>query len=115
MVDFCLYKLNGEPSLNSEVDLIIQQVDILFDTTPTEVLGDDTFGTQYDSYLYDTKLSAENLRRIVESDLLNINTMGWTYNVETYLLQGTEQDIALINITFKKGMETIEKTYKISR
>lgn len=114
MVDFCLYKKGGNSVLNEEVDLLIQQIDILFDTTPTEVLGDEEFGTKYDSYLYDTRLSADNLKRIVEADLLEINTMGWTYNVEVHLLQGTEQDIAIINIAFHKGMETVQKTYKIT-
>ena len=92
----------------------IQQVDILFDTTPTEVLGDERFGTRYDDYLYDTRLSADNLKTIVEQDLSEINLMGWNYDVEVYLLQGTEQDIAIINITFTKGIETVQKTYKIS-
>lgn len=114
MVDFSMYKKSGSPTLNYEVDLLIQQVDILFDTTPTEVLGDENFGTDYDKYLYDTRLSADNLKMIVEQDLMNLNLMGWRYDVEVYLLQGTEQDIAIIQITFTKGIETVQKTYKIS-
>ena len=114
MTDFCLYKSTGTATINTEVDLLIQQIDLLFDTTPTEVLGDDTFGTKYDSYLYDTRLSASNLKSIVESDLSQINFMGWDYEVEVHLLQGTEQDIAVIQISFKKGTELVQKTYKIS-
>lgn len=114
MVDFSMYQKSGSATLNLEVDLLIQQVDILFDTTPTEVLGDEWFGTRYDDYLYDTRLSADNLKTIVEQDLSKINLMGWNYDVEVYLLQGTEQDIAIINITFTKGIETVQKTYKIS-
>lgn len=114
MVDFSMYQKSGSATLNLEVDLLIQQVDILFDTTPTEVLGDEQFGTRYDDYLYDTRLSADNLKTIVEQDLSEINLMGWNYDVEVYLLQGTEQDIAIINITFTKGIETVQKTYKIS-
>lgn len=114
MVDFSMYQKSGSATLNLEVDLLIQQVDILFDTTPTEVLGDERFGTRYDDYLYDTRLSADNLKTIVEQDLSEINLMGWNYDVEVYLLQGTEQDIAIINITFTKGIETVQKTYKIS-
>lgn len=114
MVDFSLYKRSGKSTINTEVDLIIQQVDLLFDTTPTEVLGDEHFGTQYDKYLYDVKLSADNLKNIIYSDISQLNLMGWTFDVEVYLLQGTEQDIALIQITFMKGIESIKKTYKIS-
>lgn len=114
MIDFCLYKKNGYPTINQEVDLILQQVDILFDTTPTEVLGYEDFGTKYDSYLYDNRLSASNLKSIIETDLSQLELMGWKYEVEVYLLRGTEQDIAVINVSFKKGFENIQKTYKIS-
>lgn len=114
MVDFSLYKKSGTPTLNQEVDLLLQQVDMLFDTTPTEVLGDENFGTKYDEYLYDTRLSAANLKSIVEADLNGLNLMGWSFDVEVYLLQGTEQDIAVIQITFYKGIESVQKTYKIS-
>lgn len=114
MVDFCMYKANGLSTLNQEVDLILQQVDLLFDTTPTEVLGDEYFGTKYDEYLYDVRLSANNLKSIVMSDLANLNLMGWNYDVEVHLLKGSERDIAIINISFYKGIETIQKTYKIS-
>ena len=103
MVDFSMYKKSGTPTLN-----------YLFDTTPTEVLGDENFGTNYDKYLYDTRLSADNLKTIVEQDLRELNLMGWKYDVEVYLLQGTQEDIAIINITFTKGIETVQKTYKIS-
>ena len=114
MVDFSLYKKGGQSVINYEVDLLLQQVDLLFDTTPTEVLGDETFGTRYDDYLYDIKLSADNLKTIIEQDLSTLNLMGWKYEVEVHLLQGTEQDIALINISFYKGIESVQKIYKIS-
>ena len=78
------------------------------------MLGDENFGTNYDKYLYDTRLSADNLKTIVEQDLRELNLMGWKYDVEVYLLQGTQEDIAIINITFTKGIETVQKTYKIS-
>lgn len=114
MVDFSLYKKSGTATINTEVDLLIQQIDLLFDTTPTEVLGDENYGTKYDKYLYDLKLSADNLKTIIISDINQLNLMGWNFDVEVYLLQGTEQDIALIQITFKKGIESIQRTYKIS-
>ena len=114
MVDLCLNKKGGKPSLRKEADLILQQVNILFDTTPTEVLGDIGFGTQYDKHLYDTRLSASNLQRLIENDLSQLTLFGWRYNVKVYLLKGTERDIAVINITFYKGNQTLEKTYKIT-
>ena len=113
MVDFCLNKNGSKSSLKDEMDLILQQVNILFDTTPTEVLGDIGFGTEYDKQLYDTRLSASNLQRLVENDLSKLTLFGWHYKVKVYLLKGTERDIAIINIAFYNGNQTFEKTYKI--
>lgn len=113
MVDFCLNK-NSISDIKSEIDLILQQVDILFDTTPTEVLGSLAFGTEYDKYLYSMKLSADNLKRVVEQDLSQLTLFDWKYDVKTYLLQGTEQDIAVIDINFYNGAQVVNKTYKIT-
>ena len=113
MVDFCLNK-TSKSNIKSEADLILQQVDLLFDTTPTEVLGDLNFGTEYDKQLYDTHLSAENIKRMVESDLQRLTLFGWKYTVDAYLLEGTEDDIMIIDISFYKGSQVINKTYKIT-
>ena len=113
MVDFCLSTKGGKSSLKSERDLIVQQVDILFDTTPTEVLGFDGFGTEYDKQLYNTRLSAGNLKSIIDSDLEMLNLFGWSHNTDVYLMKGTERDIVVIDIKFRKGGQTLQKTYNI--
>lgn len=112
MVDFNLD--NGNPSKNSDVDLIIQQIDILFDTVPTEVFGSEEFGTTYDKYLHQLKLSNESLKNEILTDISSLQLFGYTPIVEVYLLHGTEQDIALIDITLKRYNESYNKTYKIS-
>ena len=113
MTDFCLYKKGGRTSLKYEIDLIKQQIDILFDTTPTEVLGQLDFGTKYDSYLYNLKFSAANMQRVVENDLSKLTLFGWHYDVKVYLLDGIERDIIVIDINLSKGGQSIQKTYKI--
>ena len=113
MVDFCLNTKGGKSSIKSERDLIVQQVDILFDTTPTEVLGFDGFGTEYDKQLYNTRLSAGNLKNIIESDLAMLNLFGWQHRTNVYLMKGTERDIVVIDIKFRKGEQTLQKTYNI--
>lgn len=112
MVDFNINK--GNPINNSDISLILQQIDILFDTTPREVLGDEDFGTQYDSYLYKLKLSGTDIEQNVLSDLDSLELFGFTPEVNVYLLQGTEQDIALVQINLIRGDEYYEKIYKIS-
>lgn len=112
MVDFSLNR--NKSSLNGDIELILQQIDILFDTDKKTVLGAEGFGTQYDKYLYNLKISNEGLKYIVLDDLREIEMFGFTPSVEVYLLQGSEQDIALININLTRDGEIYEKTYKIS-
>jgi hypothetical protein len=112
MNDFSLNTSYG--SLKDEVLLIIQQLDILFDTNQGDVLGDENFGTQYDKYLHNLKISNEGLRHEVMSDLSTLELFGWVPDVEVYLLQGSQQDIALINIKLYKEDKIYEKTYKIA-
>ena len=112
MNDFSLNTSYG--SLKDEVLLIIQQLDILCDTNQGDVLGDENFGTQYDKYLHNLKISNEGLRHEVISDLSTLELFGWVPEVEVYLLQGSQQDIALINIKLYKEDKIYEKTYKIA-
>lgn len=112
MVDFNIDK--GLPIKNTDIDLLLQQIDILFDTTPKEVLGSENFGTQYDDFLYRLKLSNETIRQQVISDISSLDLMGFDFDVNVHLLQGTEQDIALIEITFTKDEMSYNKIYKIS-
>lgn len=112
MIDYSINK--NKSFINNDIELIKQQIDILFDTTPGEVLGQETFGTQYDKYLYNLKISNEGLRSEVLSDLNSLELFGFHPEVDVYLLQGTEQDIALIDIKLSRDGEKYEKIYKIS-
>ena len=56
MVDFNLEE--GDAVINSNRDLVVQQIDMLFDTVPSEVCGDMHYGTRYDKYLYELHFSA---------------------------------------------------------
>lgn len=112
MVDFCLDE-TGDPIQNDDVLLLLQQIDLLFDTKPKEVLGQETFGTKYDTYLYNLKISNNALQQIVLQDLYSLDLMGFEPDVEIHLLQGTEKDIALINITLTRDNEYYQQIYKI--
>ena len=65
MIDF---SLTGEPILNNDIALVLQQIDILFDTIPTEVLGYEDFGTKYHKFLFDLNISNEAIKYTVLTD-----------------------------------------------
>ena len=55
MVDFNLEA--GNPVKINDSELVIHQIDLLFDTRKCDVLGDDEFGVDYERLLYDMQLS----------------------------------------------------------
>lgn len=111
MIDF---SLEGYGAINDEIKLIIQQIDILFETSPNEVFGSEDFGTQYDRYLHELNISNEGLRQEVLSDINSLELFGFEPEVEVYLLQGSERDIAVVNIILSRDTDVYTKTYKIS-
>ena len=112
MVDFNLNE--GDPLITNDIDCIIQQIDILFDTTQGDLLGDITYGTDYAYLLYDLKMSADGLRDHMMNDLNKLDLMGFTPEINVYLMQGTERDIALIQVDLRRYSEKYTKTYKIT-
>lgn len=111
MVDF---SINDGVAKRKDIDLILQQIDLLFDTSPREVFGSVDYGTKYDEYLYRLKLSNESIREQVLSDLYSIQLFDFVPTVEVHLLEGTEQDIALIEIVLTRETETYNRVYRIS-
>jgi hypothetical protein len=104
----------GKSMITNDAELVLQQIDILFDTTPREVLGAPDFGSEYDRYLYDMHITGDSLKAKVKSDLSSLDLKDFVPVVEVYMLQGSERDIALIDITLTKDYNTYRKTYKIS-
>lgn len=111
MIDF---SIDSSVIKRRDIDLILQQIDVLFDTTPREVLGSIDYGTDYESYLYRLKLSNESIRDQVLADLNSLTLFDFIPSVEVHILQGTEQDIALIEIVLTRESETYNRVYKIS-
>ena len=112
MIDFNLNE--GSAIINNDLDNILQQIDLLFDTFYGEVFGYEDFGTQYDKFLYQLKMSDSDLRQNILNDLYSLNLFGYQPDVNVYLLQGTEQDIALIDIVLKRQTDEFHHTYKIT-
>lgn len=112
MIDFSLDKQTVVK--NSDISLVLQQIDILFDTTPKEVLGQESFGSQYDRFLYKLNISNEGIKNQVLSDINSLQLFGFHPEVEVLMLQGTERDIALINIVLTREQESYNQIYKIS-
>jgi hypothetical protein len=113
MIDFNLQ--SGAPVKNDKVDLILQQIEMLFDTTPGEVLGDIYYGTKYSEFLYNLQMSNDDIMRTILSDLSTIETFDYTYDVMVDIFQGTMNDIILVRIVFKNDDDTFVFPFKITK
>lgn len=113
MIDFNLTD-DDRPTISTDLECLVQQIDIYFDTTPGQLIGDMFYGTEYDRFLHELKFDAPAIQDKMEQDLLSLDLMGFTPYVKVYLLQGTEQDIALVQVDLVKSGRSFSKTYKIT-
>lgn len=114
MIDFNISnKLSDELILSDGLSLLLQQVDLLFNTDTNSVLGDPSFGSNYDKYLYTLGLSNEALEQKILNDITSLDLYGFNPSVVVRIIEGTERDIALIDITFTGNYEEFNKTYLI--
>jgi len=112
MIDFSLAE--GKATINNDIELLKQQIDILFDTRDMEVLGSCYYGTDYETFLYDLSMSAPAIESAILNDLYQLETFGYSPSVHVDLFEGTENDIILVKIDFVKDSDNYEFTFKIS-
>lgn len=112
MIDFC--NTNDAVVLNYELDLILQQLDMLFDTNYKEVLGELNYGTDFDKFLYELNFSNYAIKQYIESTIKsNVYTFDFDINVDIKLLNGTENDIIIVVINISKNGKIYEQKYRI--
>ena len=86
---------------------------MLFDTDINDVIGNPDFGTNYDKYLYTLGVSNLSLETKIMNDLLKIDLCGFVPSVSVKIVEGTQRDIAFIDITLTGDYEEYNKTYII--
>lgn len=113
MIDFnATNKFTTDLILNNDLMYVLQQIDLLFNTDVNDVLGSN-FGSNYDRYLYTLGMSNIGLETKIYNDLTQLDLCGFNPEVKVDIVEGTERDIAFINITIKGDYEEYNKTYMI--
>lgn len=114
MIDFSLSnKLTDDILISNDLLCALQQIDLLFNTEPNEVLGDESFGSNYDNYLYTLGISNAALESKIANDLSKLNLFGFTPTVTVTIVDGTQRDIAFIDVTLTGDIDDYTKTYMI--
>lgn len=112
MVDFSIN--NEDVLISKDLDLVLQQIDLLFDTNTGEVFAEE-YGTWYEEFLYDLNISNNYISDYTKNMIVdNVNLLGFSVDVDTQICAGTERDIILITIELKRDYEDYSKTYKLS-
>lgn len=113
MIDFNISNnLSENAAINNDLLCVLQQIDLLFNTEVDNVLGE-SFGTNYDKYLYNLEVSNAMLEKKILDDLYTLDLCGFTPSVVVKIIEGTVRDIAFIDITLTKNYKEFNKTYMI--
>ena len=85
------------------LDAAIQELDIMFGTEQTELLGDSSFGVNFEQFLW--KLNP-SVAQVDEYILVKIKAQTYFCNlldihVNTEVMQGTLRDIYVVKISFR--------------
>ena len=115
MVDFSIsHKLTDDVIISNDLALVLQQIDLLFDTMPNTVLGDDNYGTNYDRYLYNFNMTEFDLEKHILQDIQSyVDLKHFNVSVSVTIVEGTVRDIALIDITLSGDYESYNTIYTI--
>lgn len=114
MVDLCT--TNDAVVLENDIDLVLQQIEVLFDTDPGDVIGAPRFGIKFDNYLYETSLGnhtvAAQISNMISS---NVDLMGWQVQVDVDFLAGSDNDILMFRVMIYNEVDTYSKIYKVTQ
>ena len=102
-------------TLHTDLDLVLQQLDMFLNTDKKEVLGDPDYGNDYDTLLYEMDYTNTQIERYIYSTITSaIDLMGFEMGVHVTLCQGTERDIMLVEIDLRRDDIDYAYTFKIS-
>lgn len=90
--------------LEDRVDAGVQELDMLFNTVNTELLGYPEYGTNFEQYLWDMTPSPQSLKSYIQNKI-NTQTMimrELDYNVEVSVISGTARQIYLVQVVVQK-------------
>ena len=100
----------------SDIDNVLQQIELLFDTSPYEVIGEPNYGSDFEKFLWNLNASNYDIEQYIRTKILtNVEMFGYSLDVEVSILNGTENDIILADITVGRDGTQYAKRYKIDR
>lgn len=100
--------------INNNLDEALQELDLLFNTENTELIGYPTYGTNFEQFLWSTSPSESTVKEYVE-DAINQNTIYLSqmdYNINVQIVDGEFRNIYYISITVYNGNKSDSRVYE---
>lgn len=111
MIDLAL---DSRMFINSEFDEALQEIDLILNTTSTELLGDPYYGVTLETFLWTLTPTTSELEEYITGKLRNTlfaSKFGLTVNAQFY--RGAYRSVYLVNITLKNAAgETVTRKYQ---
>lgn len=112
MHDFCL--TNDAVIFKENIDILLQEIDTLFDTSKGDIFGSPEHSTDFERFLWNENISTTTISEYVKNTIMNkCDTFDFTINVETTAHFGTYSDIILVNIDIHNKDYRAQRSYKI--
>ena len=105
--------------LNNDIDLALQELDILFNVTNTELIGYPDFGTNFEQFLWQLTPSKEQLHKYINQKIqvetIYLKEMDYNISIEIDDTSEYGNKIYVVNIELKNPQtgEEIKRIYKL--
>jgi len=110
MIDLAI---DGRIFINNVLDEALQELDILFNTTNTELIGYPQYGTNFEQFLWQLTPSPNELRNYINeriSDTFYLSQL--ETNIEVEVLKGEIRNIYYVRIGVTYKEETKYREYQ---
>lgn len=101
--------------LEDELDCAIQELDLIMNTNPTELIGETDFGVELEPFLWTLTPTTTEIKRYIEDRILKYTYFCKKFNVTVNctFMRGEYRSIYLVEITLKiKGEVIATKKYQ---
>lgn len=113
MLDLGLFE---QPFIKSKLDMAIQELDILFNTTCTELIGRPDFGTNFLQFLWVLTPNVDSLKRYIE-EKIEMNTLylrEFDYYLDVTFISDVSENIYVVKFYIETDTNNvIQKTFTI--
>lgn len=102
--------------LEDIVDAGVQELDMLFNTENTELLGYPEYGTNFEQYLWEITPSPQSLKSYIENKISSDTLMmkDLDYDIQVSVITGTARQIYLVQVTIDRGNgQYVQRKYEL--